>query len=214
MLYRSWQPRLSVVTLLLATAFATTACAADRLPNFVIIYIDDMGYGDIGPFGAEGYQTPNLDRMAQEGRRFTDFYVTQAVCSASRAGLLTGCYNVRVGILGALNHRASHGIGSEEMTTVIMAGTLTTLVVFLPILFVNVQTRLLYGGVGSTVTFSLVASLFVALTVVPLLSSRSELITASPKWIDTVGRYYRRWLIIALRNRRRLYGNISKFLLR
>ncbi len=93
-----------------------TASAADRLPNFVVIYIDDMGYGDIGPFGAEGYQTPNLDRMAEEGRRFTDFYVTQAVCSASRAGLLTGCYNVRVGILGALNHKANHGISSEEMT--------------------------------------------------------------------------------------------------
>ncbi|MGI6417881.1 MAG: sulfatase [Thermoguttaceae bacterium] len=90
--------------------------AAERLPNFVIIYIDDMGYADIGPFGAEGYETPNLDRMAEEGRRFTNFYVTQAVCSASRAGLVTGCYNVRVGILGALNHRANHGIHADEMT--------------------------------------------------------------------------------------------------
>lgn len=90
--------------------------AAERLPNFVIIYIDDMGYADIGPFGAEGYETPNLDRMAEEGRRFTNFYVTQAVCSASRAGLVTGCYNVRVGILGALNHRANHGIHTDEMT--------------------------------------------------------------------------------------------------
>jgi len=89
---------------------------AERLPNFVIVFIDDMGYADIGPFGAEGYQTPNLDRMAAEGRVFTDFYVTQAVCSASRAGLMTGCYNVRVGILGALNHRANHGISSGEMT--------------------------------------------------------------------------------------------------
>ncbi len=97
-------------------AVQATASAADRPPNFVVIYIDDMGYGDIGPFGAEGYETPNLDRMAEEGRRFTDFYVTQAVCSASRAGLLTGCYNVRVGILGALNHRANHGISPDEMT--------------------------------------------------------------------------------------------------
>ncbi len=94
----------------------TAVSAAERLPNFVIVYIDDMGYGDIGPFGAEGYQTPNLDRMAKEGRRFTDFYVTQAVCSASRAGLITGCYNVRVGILGALSHSANHGISSDEMT--------------------------------------------------------------------------------------------------
>jgi arylsulfatase A len=68
----------------------------------VVTFIDDIGYGDIGPFGAEGYATPNLDRMPKEGRKFTDFYVTQAVCSASRAGLLTGCYNVRVSILGAL----------------------------------------------------------------------------------------------------------------
>jgi arylsulfatase A-like enzyme len=82
----------------------------------VIVFIDDMGYADIGPFGAKGYSTPNLDRMAREGRLFTDFYVTQAVCSASRAGLMTGCYNVRVGILGALAHRANHGISSEEMT--------------------------------------------------------------------------------------------------
>ena len=90
--------------------------AAEPLPNFVIIFIDDMGYADIGPFGAKDYPTPNLDRMAQEGRRFTDFYVTQAVCSASRAGLMTGCYNVRVGILGALAHQADHGIHAGEMT--------------------------------------------------------------------------------------------------
>ncbi len=95
---------------------ATWSAAPKRLPNFVIIFIDDMGYADIGPFGAQGYQTPHLDRMAKEGRIFTDFYVTQAVCSASRAGLMTGCYNVRVGILGALNHKADYGISSGEMT--------------------------------------------------------------------------------------------------
>ena len=82
----------------------------------MIIFIDDMGYADIGPFGAEGYATPNLDRMAREGRIFTDFYVAQAVCSASRAALMTGCYNVRVGILGALAHQANHGISDGEMT--------------------------------------------------------------------------------------------------
>ena len=90
--------------------------AKDTLPNFVIIFIDDMGYADIGPFGAEGYATPHLDRMAAEGRVFTDFYVTQAVCSASRAGLITGCYSNRVGILGALNHSANHGLGAAEVT--------------------------------------------------------------------------------------------------
>ena len=96
--------------------------------------------------------------------------------------------------------------GSEEMTVVIIAGTLTTLVVFLPMLFVNVQTRLLYGGVGITVTFSLVASLFVALTVVPLLSSKSELISATPEWINALSKSYRRWLCKALRSARKVLG--------
>ena len=103
---------LTLACLLAAPGWA----AADRLPNFVIVFIDDMGYADIGPFGAKGYDTPNLDRMAKEGRVFTDFYVTQAVCSASRAGLMTGCYNVRVGILGALGPKATYGINADEVT--------------------------------------------------------------------------------------------------
>jgi len=112
------------ICLLIVCAFAfpqfPDACAADdalrTTPNVVVIFMDDMGYADIGPFGAEGYETPNLDRMAREGRKFTDFYVTQAVCSASRAGLLTGCYNVRVGILGALGPKARHGLNANETT--------------------------------------------------------------------------------------------------
>jgi len=78
--------------------------------------MDDLGYADIGPFGAQDFPTPNLDRMAKEGRKFTDFYVTQAVCSASRAGLMTGCYNVRVGILGALGPKSNIGINPDEVT--------------------------------------------------------------------------------------------------
>ena len=65
-------------------------------PNIVIIFIDDMGYADIGPFGAQGYQTPHLDRMAREGRKFTDFHSATAVCSAAERRLLTGCYPERV----------------------------------------------------------------------------------------------------------------------
>lgn len=109
-------PRYLAAVVLMFAWLASSAGAADRLPNFVIVFIDDMGYADIGPFGAEGYATPNLDRMAREGRVFTDFYVTQAVCSASRAGLLTGCYNVRIGILGALGPNATHGIHEDEVT--------------------------------------------------------------------------------------------------
>jgi len=85
-------------------------------PNFVLIFIDDMGYADVGCYGAEGYETPHIDRMAEEGMRFTSFYAAQAVCSASRAALLTGCYPNRVGIFGAYNHTARVGINPEEET--------------------------------------------------------------------------------------------------
>ena len=105
--------RICLMTLLLAGGSIPVFA---RPPNFVVIFCDDMGYADIGPFGAKDYPTPHLDRMAEEGRKFTDFYVTQAVCSASRAGLLTGCYNVRVGILGALGPKSSHGIHADEVT--------------------------------------------------------------------------------------------------
>ncbi len=71
---------------------------ATEQPNFVIIFCDDLGYADIGPFGSKKHRTPNLDQMAAEGRRFTDFYVTSGVCSPSRASLLTGCYPRRVGL--------------------------------------------------------------------------------------------------------------------
>jgi arylsulfatase A-like enzyme len=81
----------------------------------VIIYCDDLGYGDIGPFGAKGYQTPNLDRMAAEGMKFTDFHSAAAVCSASRVALMTGCYPQRVGILGALGPKAKVGINEDEV---------------------------------------------------------------------------------------------------
>lgn len=100
----------------IAIAAITTPAFAQRLPNVVIIFIDDMGYADIGPFGAKGYQTPNLTRMAKEGIRFTDFYAAQAVCSASRAALLTGCYPNRIGFHGALDHRAKHGLNNNEVT--------------------------------------------------------------------------------------------------
>src|SRR5688572_1816549 len=94
--------------------------AAQRLPNFIIIYADDLGHADIGPFstlrGIRRPVTPHLNQMAAEGVRLTNFYVSQAVCSASRAALLTGSYSNRVGISGALNHTAEYGISSDEST--------------------------------------------------------------------------------------------------
>ena len=90
--------------------------AAERSPNVVIIFTDDQGYGDIGVNGAEGYETPNIDRMAKEGRHFTRWYAAQGVCSASRTALLTGCYPNRVGIHGALGPGSRTGIAAEETT--------------------------------------------------------------------------------------------------
>jgi uncharacterized sulfatase len=71
---------------------------AGRPPNVVVILADDLGYGDLGSYGARAIRTPNLDRLAAEGVRFTDFYASASVCSPSRAGLLTGRYPVRTGI--------------------------------------------------------------------------------------------------------------------
>jgi len=85
-------------------------------PNFVLVFIDDMGYGDVGCYGATGYTTPNLDKMASEGMRFTNFYSAAPVCSASRAGILTGCYPNRIGISGALFPTDTVGINSNEIT--------------------------------------------------------------------------------------------------
>ena len=87
-----------------------------RKPNFVIILIDDMGYGDIGPFGQKAIKTPNLDRMAVEGRRFTDFYVAYPLCSPSRAALLTGCYPIRVSIPRVFFPDDIYGLNPKEIT--------------------------------------------------------------------------------------------------
>lgn len=85
-------------------------------PNIVIIFMDDLGYGDISNFGAINYKTPNIDKMVNEGMLFTNFYSAQAVCSASRAGLLTGTYPNRIGISGALMPYSKHGLHDDEIT--------------------------------------------------------------------------------------------------
>jgi arylsulfatase A len=103
-------------TILIALLSASTISAAERPPNVVIIFADDLGYADVGCFGNKVIRTPNIDRIAAEGIRFTDFYVAQAVCSASRTALLTGCYPNRLGILGALGPAAKHGIHERETT--------------------------------------------------------------------------------------------------
>jgi arylsulfatase A-like enzyme len=104
-----------VLSVCVVVLFCVTAMAVDRPPNFVIIFMDDMGFGDVGVYGAEGYDTPNLDRMAAEGIRFTDYHSGASVCSASRASLLTGCWPQRVGVTGALSPRAETGINPDEI---------------------------------------------------------------------------------------------------
>lgn len=125
---RGVAPSLSVLSLTWIFLVVTAAGSAtgadaedggetgDPPPNVVVIFIDDMGYADIGAFGANRHPTPNLDRMAAEGRRFTDFVASSAVCSASRVALLTGCYHRRVGISGALGPQSNIGIDAGETT--------------------------------------------------------------------------------------------------
>ena len=97
------------------SACSNTKNKANSLPNVIIIFADDMGYGDPGCYGGIN-PTPNIDQMASEGMRFTDFYVAQAVCGASRTALLTGCYPNRLGIYGAPGPRTITGINAGEMT--------------------------------------------------------------------------------------------------
>ena len=85
-------------------------------PNVVFILTDDQGYGDVGVYGAEDINTPNLDRMAAEGAYFTSYYATQPVCSASRASILTGCYPDRIGIHNAYSPGSEVGLNPEETT--------------------------------------------------------------------------------------------------
>lgn len=108
-----------ILLVLLPMLFGHSACQAKKntdKPNVVLIFIDDEGYGDVGCYGAVGFQTPNLDQMAADGMRFTNFYAAQPVCSASRAGLMTGCYPNRVGIPKALFPKHKIGLNNDEYT--------------------------------------------------------------------------------------------------
>lgn len=116
----NWLAILVIVSCNWSPAFADSSNSIvsgnDKLPNIVIVFIDDMGYADIGPFGADQYPTPNIDLLAKQGRRFTDFVTSSAVCSASRAALMTGCYHRRIGISGALGPNAKNGLNPSETT--------------------------------------------------------------------------------------------------
>ncbi len=106
----------TVFIIFLSVNSFTIKAQSENQVNFIVIYLDDMGYGDLTTTGAIGYQTPNIDKMAANGMFFTRYYAPQAVCSASRAGLLTGCYPNRIGFAGALGPTSRVGISPEEET--------------------------------------------------------------------------------------------------
>jgi arylsulfatase A-like enzyme len=85
-------------------------------PNVILILMDDMGYGDLECYGGFPYHTPNINKLASQGMRFTNFYASQATCSASRSSFLTGCYPNRIGIYGALAPDADIALNPEEET--------------------------------------------------------------------------------------------------
>lgn len=101
---------------LVVGAFSTIQAFAKKHTNFIIILMDDMGYGDIQPNGSIGYSTPNLNKMVSDGMHFTHFYAAQAVSGASRAGLITGCYPNRIGLSGAPFPGCKTGLHENETT--------------------------------------------------------------------------------------------------
>lgn len=119
------KPSNALITLAVTALWAAIipgVAAAKALPNFIIVYTDDQGYADTGEYGAEDFETPNLDQMAAEGIRFTSFYSTANACSPARAALMTGCYPLRVGIphvLGPSKRRPDKpavGLHPDEIT--------------------------------------------------------------------------------------------------
>jgi arylsulfatase A len=104
-----------LIGLLVAVVGGSVVAADSPKPNVVILFVDDLGYADIGPFGATKQKTPNLDRMAAEGMKLTSFYAAP-VCSVSRAQLLTGCYGARVSVPGVFFPAGPNGLHSNETT--------------------------------------------------------------------------------------------------
>jgi len=117
--------RIRVACLIAAAIFSVTSIASqsrsadaadsETPPNIIVIFCDDLGYADVGPFGSKLHRTPAIDRMAREGMRLTSFYAAP-VCTPSRASLMTGCYPKRVGLPRVLFPKAPVGISADELT--------------------------------------------------------------------------------------------------
>ncbi len=108
---------MQLISATLLVCYLIAPSVAEEKPNFIIIFTDDQGYNDLGCFGSKKIKTPNIDRMAAEGRRYTSFYVPCSVCSPSRAALLTGSYPKRVGMhKHVLRPNSDYGLNSQEYT--------------------------------------------------------------------------------------------------
>jgi len=123
MMFRHTRRWVVAVGLCFVFGGACFAASEANRPNFIIIFCDDQGYQDLGCFGSPHIKTPNIDRMAAEGMRFTDFYSGYCVCSASRASLLTGCYQPRLHMPGVLGPRSNVGLHPDEVTIADMLKT-------------------------------------------------------------------------------------------
>ena len=115
MRFRASQLRTVLCIFLLSTPILYAA-EDSTSPNIIVVFCDDQGYQDLGCFGSPNIKTPCVDRMAAEGMRFTDFYSGYCVCSASRASLLTGCYQPRINMPGVLGPRSNVGLHPNEVT--------------------------------------------------------------------------------------------------
>ena len=122
MMFRNLPMATRVIAVFVTLVCLTTTLVTAAPPNVIVVFCDDLGYGDIGPFGSQVHATPVLDQMAKEGMRLTDFYSSCSVCTPSRASLLTGCYPRRVNMhvdeqnLCVLFPAARKGLNPQEVT--------------------------------------------------------------------------------------------------
>jgi arylsulfatase A len=109
-------PWVAAIAIVFFFAPSRLAAGTPKRPNVIVILADDLGYGDVGCYGAKGFKTPNLDRMAAEGMRLTSFYTGCPVCSGSRAALLTGRHYQRVGVPPVMFPANRNGLNPSEIT--------------------------------------------------------------------------------------------------
>src|SRR5687768_18391354 len=105
-----------VIIAIVAVCAAEAHAQSQRPPNIIHIIADDVGYDDVGCFCAKDVKTPNIDRLAEQGIRFTSFYAPHATCTPTRAAILTGCYAPRVGLPRVLFPDSTTGLSAGEVT--------------------------------------------------------------------------------------------------